>query len=75
MWVADYAPIGGGLFVWPFQGQFHYFVTYIGVPILGGSQGSNSIPNGNNERKHTIQQSTSMGEWFLSLGDGNGVRF
>lgn len=63
------------MFVSPVQGHLHYFVTCRGVPIRGCSEGNTSTPKACVERKHTIQQSTSMGEWFLCVGEGNGICF
>ena len=65
----------GMTWVWPFQGQLYYFLVHLGESILGGSEGITSLALASNAWEHTIQQSTSMGECFLSLGGGNGVRF
>ena len=63
------------MFVWPFQGHLYFFVTWLGGLILGGSEGNTSTSKACVDWKHMTQQSTSMGEWFLSLGGGNGVCF
>ena len=65
----------GMTWVWPFQGNFHYFLVHLGVSILEGSEGITSTHTWIKARKLITQQSTSMGGRFLSVDDVNSIRF
>ncbi len=65
----------GMAWVWPFQGNFHYFLVHLGLSILEGSEGITSTPTWNQALKLITQQSTSIWGRILSVGGGNGISF